>query len=84
MLARRKLNSIQSKICEALIDNKISHEDFMTILNEEKRYRELKKSIRMMNSQRSDFQKISLIKVGKKIVINEVIKHDEIINNSLK
>ena len=37
-----------------------------------------------MNSQRSDFQKISLIKVGKKIVINEVIKHDEIINNSLK
>ena len=38
----------------------------------------------MMNSQRSDFQKISLIQEGKKIVINEVIKRDEIINNSLK
>ena len=37
-----------------------------------------------MNSQRSDFQKISLIEEGKKIVINEVIKRDEIINNSLK
>ena len=37
-----------------------------------------------MNSQRSDFQKISLIQEGKKIVINEVIKRDEIINNSLK
>ena len=38
MLARKKLNSIESKICEALIDNKISHEDFMTILNEERKY----------------------------------------------
>ena len=35
MLARNKLNSIESKISEALINNEISHEDFMTILNEE-------------------------------------------------
>ena len=52
MLARSKLNSIASKISEALINNEISHEDFMTILNEEKKYRELKEIIRMMNSQR--------------------------------
>ena len=38
----------------------------------------------MMNSQRSDVEKISLIEEGKKIGINEVIKHNEIINNSLK
>ena len=37
MLARSKLNSIESKISEALINNEISHEDFVTILNEEKR-----------------------------------------------
>ena len=36
MLARSKLNSIESKISEALINNYISHEDFMTIFNEEK------------------------------------------------
>ena len=84
MLARNKLNSIESKISEALINNEISHEDFMTILNEEKKYQELKESIRMMNSQRSDAEKISLIEEGKKIGINEVIKHNEIINNSLK
>ena len=36
MPARSKLNSIESKISEALINNEISHEDFMTILNEEK------------------------------------------------
>ena len=49
MLARSKLNSIESKISEALINNEISHEDFMMIINEEKKYRELKESIRMMN-----------------------------------
>ena len=36
MLARSKLNSIEIKISEALINNEISHEDFMTIINEEK------------------------------------------------
>ena len=61
-----KLSSIESKISEALINNEISHEDFMTIINEEKKYRELKESIRMMNSQRSDVEKINLIKEGKK------------------
>ena len=50
MLARSKLKSIESKISEALINNEISHEDFMTIINEEKKYRELKEGIRMMNS----------------------------------
>ena len=36
MLARSKSNSIKSKISEALIISEISHEDFMTIINEEK------------------------------------------------
>ena len=66
MLARSKLNRMESKISEALINNEISHEDFMTILNEEKKYRELKESIRMMNSHRSDAEKVSLIEEGKK------------------
>ena len=42
MLARSKLNSIENKISKALTDNEISHEDFETIINEEKKYRELK------------------------------------------
>ena len=56
----------------------------MTIINEEKKNRELKKIIRIMNSQRSDIEKNYLIEEGKKIDINEVIKCKEIINNSLK
>ena len=84
MLARSKLNTIESKISKALINNEIKHEVFTTIIDEEKKYRELKQSIRMMNSQRSDAEKINLIEEGKKIGINEVIKHNKIIDNSLK
>ena len=36
MLARSRLNSIESKISKSLINNEISHEDFMAIINEEK------------------------------------------------
>ena len=80
MLARSKLNSIESKISEALINNEISHGDFMTIINEERDYRELKESIRMMNSQRSDTEKINLVEEGKKIGIDEIIKRNEVSN----
>ena len=84
MLARSKLNSIESKISKALTKNEISYEDFMTVINEERNYRKLKESIRMINSLRSDSEKIDLIEEGKNIGIDEVIKHNEFINNSLK
>ena len=84
MWARSKLNNIEKKISEALINNEINHEGFKAIINEEKSYRELKEGIRLMNRQRSDGEKINLIEESKTIAINEVIKHNEIINNSLK
>ena len=84
MLARSKLNCIESKISEASINNEISHEDFRTIINEKRNYRELKESITMMNSQGSDTEKNYLIEECKKIGIDEIIKRNEIINNSLK
>ena len=40
MLARSKLNSIESRKSEAWINNESSHEDFMTIINEEKKCQE--------------------------------------------
>ena len=36
MLARRKLNIIESKISEAIINSEISRENLITIINEEK------------------------------------------------
>ena len=50
ILARNKLNGIESKISEALIDNEISHEYFTTIINQEKKYQELKESLRTVSS----------------------------------
>ena len=60
MLARSKLNSIESKISKAMMDN----ED--TIINKEKKNGELKESIRIMDSQRSDAEKVNLIEEDKK------------------
>ena len=54
------------------------------LLMKKKKYQELKESIRMVSGRRSDAGKVSLIEEGKKIGINEVIKCNEIINNSLK
>ena len=57
MLARSKLNRIKTKISEVLINNEISHEDLTTNIAEEKNFRELKESIRMTKTQRSDTEK---------------------------
>ena len=66
MLARSKVNSIENKISKALIDNEI--------INEEQKYRELKESIRMMNSHRSDAEKVNLIDEGKKWVLMKLLR----------
>ena len=81
-LSRSKLNRIESKTSVTLINNEIRHEDFMTIISKEKSYRELKERIRMMNNQRSDSEKIIWLK--KVLAIDEIIKCNEIINDSLK
>ena len=65
MLARNKLNIIESKISEALKNNEVSHEDFVTIINEEKKYKELKESIRMVSSEKSDSEKKVSLKIKK-------------------
>ena len=76
MLARSKLNSIENKISEALISNQISHEDFLTIINEDKNYRKLKESIRIMKIQRSDTEKNNLIEESKRKSTDEIIRQN--------
>ena len=43
MLAKSKLNSIETLITQALIDIEISHEEFITILNEKENERKRQK-----------------------------------------
>ena len=42
MLAKSKLNSIETLISQVLIDVEISHEEFITILNEKDKYQKIK------------------------------------------
>ena len=73
MLARSKLNGIENLISQALINSKISHEDFMTIINQERNYRELKERIRMIKSQRSDTEKRIRLKKEKEWTLRKLL-----------
>ena len=46
MLAKSKLNSIETLVSQALIDMEISHEEFVTILKEKDKYEKMKESLR--------------------------------------
>ena len=46
MLAKNKLNSIETLVSQALIDMEISHEEFITILKEKDKYEKMKENLR--------------------------------------
>ena len=46
MLAKNKLNSIETLMSQALIDLDISHEEFKTIVNGKEKYEQMKENIR--------------------------------------
>ena len=51
MLAKSKLNSIETLMSQALVDLYISHEEFKTIVNEKEKYEHMKESIRNTKSR---------------------------------
>ena len=50
MLAKSKLNSIETLKSQASIDLEISYEEFRTIVNEKKKKKKMKESIKMIKS----------------------------------
>ena len=46
MLAKIKLNSIETLITQALIDMKISHEEFIVIFKEKEKYEKMKEKFK--------------------------------------
>ena len=63
MLAKSKLNSIDTLISQALIDMNISHEEFITIFKEKDRYEKMKENIRDKNdNEKQEIIKLSSIK----------------------
>ena len=50
MIARSKLNSVETLIYQALIDLEITHEEYKSIVNEKESYKKLKENIRIIKS----------------------------------
>ena len=51
MLAKSKLNSIETLMSQALIDLDLSHKEFKTIVNEKEKYEQMKESIGNIKSR---------------------------------
>ena len=51
MFAKSKLSSIETLLSQALIDMNISHEKFVTILNEKNKYKKVKDNLRSENEK---------------------------------
>ena len=50
VLAKSKLNSIETLVSQALIDMKVSREQFIAILNQKCKYEKMEKDIRTIKS----------------------------------
>ena len=61
MLAKSKLNSIETLISQALIDMEINHEEFITILKEKDKYEKMKDNLRSEN-EKYEIMRLSSIK----------------------
>ena len=62
MLAKSKLNSIETLISQALIDMNISHEEFIRILKEKDKYESMKDNLRSGNEESYEIMRLSSVK----------------------
>ena len=61
MLAKSKLNSIETLISQALIDMEISHEEFIAIFKEKDKYEKVKENLRSEN-EKQEIMRLSRMK----------------------
>ena len=62
MLAKSKLNSVETLISQALIDMEISHEEFVTILNEKDKYEKMKNNLMSKNEKSYKIMRLRVVK----------------------
>ena len=73
MVAKSKLNSIETLISQALIDMEISHEVFVTILREKDKYEKMKEDLRSEN-EKQEIMRLSSVK-------SKTWKNEKVIDN---
>ena len=70
MLAKSKLNSIETLVSQALTDMEISHEEFDTVLKEKDKYEKTKEIVRNVSEKQENMR---LNSVNSKTQKNEVL-----------
>ena len=61
MLAKSKLNSIETLVSQALTEMEISHEEFVAILKEKDKYEKMKENVRSEN-EKQELRRLSSVK----------------------
>ena len=74
MLAKSKLNSIETLISQALNDMKISHEEFITILKEKGKYERMKDILRSEKQMSNDTRCKATYKIKDLKLLNAFFK----------
>ena len=59
LLAKSKLNSIETSISKALNDMEINHEEFIIILNEKDKYERMKYKLRSESKSENKIKRLS-------------------------
>ena len=62
MLAKSKLNNVETLISKALIDMEISHEEFIAILNKKHKYETMKNNLISENEKSYKVMRLSVVK----------------------
>ena len=56
MLAKSKLDSIETLVSQALIDMEISHEEFNAIIREKQKYKRMKENLRSASEKQENMR----------------------------
>ena len=56
MMAKSKLNSIETLVSQALTDMEISHEEFIAIFKEKDKYEKMKENVRNVNKKQANMR----------------------------
>ena len=60
MLAKSKLNRIETLVSQALIDTEISHEEFVTVFKEKDKYEKIKESVGSVSEKQENIRLYSV------------------------
>ena len=74
MLAKSKLNNIETLVSQALTDMKISHKEFVTILKEKDKYKKMTENVRNFSEKLQEKQEnIRLNSINSRSLKNKTV-----------